>query len=372
MLKRRTSLLHTERWRDRHGKMRVYFRRDRRKGSPRIELTGVYGSDEFLAAYAAALHGGEIADSRPKIERPGNGTLAALIESYKQDAAFRDLRETTKAGYLSRLDTIQREHGARSVAGLNQERIETILAAYDKRPASKLDTLKKLRILIKHAMKKKWISGDPSTGIKRTKVGEVRSFTDDEIRQYENHWPIGTKQRTAFALMLYTGQRRSDVHRMIWQDISHKTGRIKVIQQKTGVKIQVPLHRDLLVVLEKARHNHVTIVNTEYGKPFTVDGFSSFMRDAIRAAGLPLDCQPHGLRKAAGRRLAEAGCTTKQIMAVLGHKSLAEAERYTKEADQIRLATDAMSRLEEQTANEVCPNRPFQFGQTPKRSGDTM
>ena len=336
---------------------------DRRKGSPRIELTGVYGSDEFLAAYAAALHGGEIEDSRPKIERPGNGTLAALIASYKQDAAFRDLRETTKAGYLSRLDTIQREHGARSVAGLNQERIETMLAAYDDRPASKLDTLKKLRILIKHAMKKKWISGDPSTGIKRTKVGEVRSFTDDEIRQYENHWQIGTKQRTAFALMLYTGQRRSDVHRMTWQDISHKTGRIKVIQQKTGVKIQVPLHRDLLVVLEKARHNHVSILVTEWGKPFTVDGFSSFMRDAIRAAGLPLDCQPHGLRKAAGRRLAEAGCTTKQIMAVLGHKSLAEAERYTKEADQIRLATDAMSRLEEQTANEVCPNRPFQFGQ---------
>ena len=238
-------------------------------------------------------------DSRPKIERPGNGTLAALIASYKQDAAFSDLRETTKAGYLSRLDTIQREHGARSVKGLNQERIETMLAAYDDRPASKLDTLKKLRILIKHAMKKKWIGADPSTGIKRTKVGEVRSWTDDEIRQYENHWPIGTKQRTAFALMLYTGQRRSDVHRMTWRDISPKTGRIKVIQQKTGVKIEVPLHRDLLVVLEKARHNHVSILVTEWGKPFTVDGFSGFMRDAIRAAGLPLDCQPHGLRKAA-------------------------------------------------------------------------
>ena len=224
MLKRRPSLLHIERWRDRHGKMRFYFRRDRRKGSPRIELKGEYGSDEFHAAYARALHGGESEDSRPKIERPGNGTLAALIASYKQDAAFRDLRETTKAGYLSRLDTIQREHGARSVAGLNQERIETMLAAYDDRPASKLDTLKKLRILIKHAMKKKWISGDPSTGIKRTKVGEVRSFTDDEIRQYENHWPIGTKQRTAFALMLYTGQRRSDVHRMTGRTSATRPG----------------------------------------------------------------------------------------------------------------------------------------------------
>ena len=51
-------------------------------------------------------------DTRPKIERAGNGTLAALITSYKQDAAFKDLRDTTKAGYLSRLDAIQREHGA--------------------------------------------------------------------------------------------------------------------------------------------------------------------------------------------------------------------------------------------------------------------
>ena len=63
------------------------------------------------------------------------------------------------------------------MAGLNQERIETMLAAYNDRPASKLDTLKKLRILIKHAMKKKWISGDPSTGI-----SERRSEKSDRSR----------------------------------------------------------------------------------------------------------------------------------------------------------------------------------------------
>ena len=279
--------------------MRLYFRR---RGSPRIALTGEYGSDEFHAAYARALHGEAGEDIRPKIERAGNGTIAALIVSYKQDAAFTGLRETSKAGYLSRLDAIRREHGHRSVKGLTLERIEIMLAAYDDRPAAKLDTLKKLRILIKHAMKKKWIGADPTAGIKRAKIGEVRSWTDDEIRQYENHWPIGTEQRTAFALMQFTGQRRSDVPRMTWQDISRRTGRIKVHQQKTGVKIEVPLHQNLREVLEKTRHNHVTIVNTEFGKQFTVDGFSSFMRDAIKAAGLPLDCQPHGLRKTMGRR----------------------------------------------------------------------
>ena len=369
MLKRKTSLPFVERWRDRHGKMRYYFRR---RGSPRIALKGEFGSDEFHASYAAALHGVSAGGAgRPKITRPGNGTLAALIVSYKQDSAFRDLRQTTKAGYMSRLNAIQREHGDRSVAGLNRARIETMLAVYEDRPASKLDTLKKLRILTKHATKIGWIDADPTAGIKRAKGGAIRSWTEDEIQQFENRWQIGTKQRTAFALMLYTGQRRSDVHRMTWQDISHKTGRIKVQQQKTGAKIQMPLHRNLLEVLEQVRHNHVTIINTEFGQPFTVDGFSDFMRDAITAAGLPLDCQPHGLRKAAGRRLAEAGCTTKQIMAILGHKSIAEAERYTNEADQIRLATDAMARLEAQTENEICPNRPFQFGNFPKRSGET-
>ena len=73
---------------------------------------------------------------------------------------------------------------------------------------------------------------------------------------------------------------------------------------------------------------HIVIITTAYGKPFTVDGFSGWMRDAISEAGLPLDCRPHGLRKAAGRLLAEAGATAKMIMSVLGHNTLAEAERY--------------------------------------------
>jgi len=75
----------------------------------------------------------------------------------------------------------------------------------------------------------------------------------------------------------------------------------------------------------------------------TTPSRSRWMRDAITAAGLPLKCQPHGLRKAAGRRLAEGGATTKQIMANLGHKDIAEAERYTREASQPRLADAGMA-----------------------------
>jgi integrase len=77
---------------------------------------------------------------------------------------------------------------------------------------------------------------------------------------------------------------------------------------------------------------------------YTTESFGTFMADAIGDAKLPDACRLHGLRKSAGRSLAEAGCTAHQIMAILGHKSLAEAQRYTREADQKRLAQQAMDK----------------------------
>jgi len=54
----------------------------------------------------------------------------------------------------------------------------------------------------------------------------------------------------------------------------------------------------------------------------------------------------HGLRKGMCRRLAEAGCTAHQIAAISGHKTLREIERYTKAADQQRLAVAAMETIQ--------------------------
>jgi integrase len=334
-------------WRDRHGKVRAYYRRDR---GPRIPLPNSIGSPDFNAAYQDAL-AGRLSDStlaRPAVA--GQGSIEALVRSYMQSREYRDLRDTTKTGYASRLETIRTKHGHRLVAEMTRGRIvKAFLDPYCERPGAALSILKMLRILIRHAIALGWLQHDPSLGIKRPKQGEVRSWTDAELAQFEAHWKVGTKQRLAFALMLYTGQRRSDVHRMTWADVTGNT--IRVVQQKTGAKLTIPLHADLRSILTETKREHVAILTTEYGRAFTVDGFSGFMRDAIKAGGLPLDCQPHGLRKAAGRRLAEAGCTPHEIMSVLGHKSLSEATRYTRDADQARLASAAVARLEGRKVN---------------------
>jgi enterobacteria phage integrase len=348
-------------WRDRHGKLRVYFRKG--KGA-RIALPTSIGSDEFNSAYQAALSG-QLAPARQRHASPLPGTIAALIVSYMRTTAYIGLRATTKAGYASRIEALRTRHGHRTVVGLTRERIVTgILQPYADRPGAALSTLKIIRVLIRHAIDVGWLKHDPSVGIKRAKTHEIRSWTDAEIKAFEERWPIGTKQRLAFGLMLYTGQRRSDVHRMTWANVTGQS--IQVVQQKTGRKLAIPLHRELISLLATADRHHVTIINTEYGQPFTVDGFSQWMRHAITEAGLPLECQPHGLRKAAGRRLAEAGCTVHEIMAVLGHKTLTEAERYTREADQARLAIEAMMKLEGRSANRIAQTERAGLGNTTK------
>lgn len=327
---------------DRHGKRRVYFRRP---GQKRVALPGEVGSAEFDAAYARALAGDAERRQTTRAPGPAPGTIGALIIAYQQSADYVDLRATTKTGYQSRMKVLAEQHGHRSLAGLTLDRIEEkILKPYLDRPGQRLAMLKMLRVLINFAIKKRLLTHDPSKGIKRPKSGAIRSWTDAEIAAFEARWAVETPQRLGFALMLYTGQRRSDAHRMTWADTTERS--IRVVQQKTGAKLTIPLDRRLKAVLDATPRAHITILNTAYGKPFTVDGFSQFLRDAITAAGLPLDCQPHGLRKAAGRRLAEAGCSAKEIMAILGHKTLSEAQRYVDDADQFRLAEAAMAKME--------------------------
>jgi hypothetical protein len=71
-------------------------------------------------------------------------------------------------------------------------------------------------------------------------------------------------------------------------------------------------------------------------------------------------------RGAAGRRLAEAGCTANEIMSVLGHRTLAEAERYTREADQAWLATEAVAKLEGHKTNKPAQTDTRSLGRKTK------
>jgi integrase len=183
------------------------------------------------------------------------------------------------------------------------------------------------------------IKTDPTVGIRmpRRKTDGFHTWSEDEIAQFEAHHPIGSKPRLAFA----SAQRRGDVIRMGRQHI--RDGILHVKQQKTGAELAIPVHPDLREILEATPSEHLTFIVSALGKPFHPGAFSNWFRDQCDAAGLPKGCSAHGLRKAACRRLAEAGCTVHQIAAISGHVTLEEVQRYTKAADQARLARSAMA-----------------------------
>ena len=318
---------------------------------PRIRLPSDPTSQEFRDAYAAAMTGDKPAP-RALLTVDKEGTIGALIASYMASGAFRQLRDTSKTGYMSRLNAIRQDHGHRAVKGLTRERISTVvMQPFADRPASALDTLKKLRILIRHAIEIGWLKHDPSAEIKRPKTKEIRAWTDAELFAFERRWPIGTKQRTAYALMLNVGAARTDVHRMTWAQIDIDS--IEYTRRKTGVAVDIGIGTELRAALDAAPREHVTIINTEFGRPFTIGGFGNFMRDAMTAAGLPMDCKPHGLRKTLGRLLADAGVTAHDIMAILGHTTLQQAENYTREANKKAGGKRGITQLNDHKANRT-------------------
>jgi integrase len=197
--------------------------------------------------------------------------------------------------------------------------------------------------MTRHAMDINLRRDDPTRDVRaiRVKSAGHHSWTDAEIAQFERHHPVGSRARLALALLVYTGQRRGDVIRMGPQhDLD---GALHVKQEKTGAELIIPIHPELAAVITATPSGHLTFLTTRFGRPFEGSGFSHWFRDACDQAGLP-HCSPHGLRKAAARRLAEAGCTAHEIGAITGHASLAELVRYTRAADQRRLAEAAMAK----------------------------
>lgn len=334
---------------------------------PRIRLPSDPTSQEFREAYTAAM-AGEAVSVHPSPMKDAPGTIGALIASYMRSGAFVGLRDTSKTGYMTRLNLIREAHGTRSLSGLTRERIITrILEPYADRPAAALDTLKKLRILIRHAISINLLTSDPSVGIKRPKTKEIRAWTDAELAAFERRWPLGSKQRTAYELMLNVGTARVDVHKITWAQVD--SSGVEYTRSKSGVHVDIGLGTALRAALDATPRSHVTIINTVFGRPYTVDGFSGFIRDAMKAAGLPLDCKPHGLRKTLGRRMADAGVSTHDIQATLGHTTLTQAENYTREADRRRGGRRAVLTLNDHNANRVAQTAPERLGKLVKKEG---
>jgi site-specific recombinase XerD len=315
---------------DRTGKLRRYFRR----GATRGPLPWEIGSDDFMSAYQRFL--GAPLPKETKI----SGSLGLLITEFYASRAFRNLKPSSKQTYRAALEPLAKIHGHRTAKITHKQAAKLIADIGEAKPSMANLTKRVLQAVYKYAVKAGWVDANPIIGIDPFKTGTHHTWTEGELQTFEKRWPVGTRQRLAYALLLYSTQRVGDVAKMHRADLV--AGELHVIQQKTGAELYLPFVEEMEKALRAIPARGLNLFTREDGKPMTRPGLTRFMRDAIAAAGLPAKCVPHGLRKAGMRRLAEAGKTEKQIAAVSGHKSLREVQRYTEAADQRRLARDAM------------------------------
>jgi integrase len=373
--------------RDRHGNVRVYFRSKLR---PKVRLHGTPWAPEFMVAYEAAKN---TVKQPPASKAIIPGTWRWLCVKYFAECAdFLRLDDRSKRVRRGRLEATFDEPIAPGspkffrdmpLAHMTADAVEVLRDRKLAFPEGANNRLKAMRQVFKWGSRKKGPDGKPYAAnnparevpyLKSNNPAGYHTWSIEEVHQYEERHPIGTKARLALALLLFTGQRRSDVTRFGRQ---HAKDRKLTFTQFKGrnrkpKRLTLPILPVLQDILDASPCGDLTFLVTEHGKPFTDAGFGNWFADRCKEAGVP--GRAHGLRKAGATIAANNGATAHQLMGIFGWDTLKMAEKYTRAADQQRLAASAMHMLAatEQNVPEKSPTEDAGGTFEPKNQINSM
>jgi integrase len=240
------------------------------------------------------------------------------------------------------------KHGDKPFSALASRHVRRIRDVKGDLPEAANARVKALRQVFSFAIAAGHVERNPAMDVNYLNSGTngFHSWSLGEVEQFEAVHPIGSSARLALALLLFTGQRGSDVILFGRQHV--RDGWLHFTQRKNRnrrpITLDLPLMPALQDVIDQTPCGELTFLVNAFGRPFSRAGFGNRMRKWCDAAGLP-HCSAHGLRKAAATRLAELGCSEEEIKAVTGHQTSKEVSRYTKAARQKVLAGRALARL---------------------------
>lgn len=361
---RRWLPLYVTRFADRHGRWRYRYRR---KGFATYYFKAEPGTEAFRQELRACEDGLSAPAIEPGAGRALLGSFDDLLGRYYQSPDFLDPSERTRVvyrGVLERWRETKGKNGARfgalMVRDLQAAHVEKMMAAMLPHRTAANMLRKRLSALMKFAVRIGMTGTNPVAATRPFKVtgGGFHTWTEGEIAAYEERHPVGSRARLALDLMLWTGQRGGDARVMGPPTVRGK--RMHVTQEKTGAVVSVPILPALAESILAAPSGGLVFLLSEHGKPYSRKGFGNKVRQWCDEAGLP-ECSAHGLRKAAARRFAEAGCSNQEIKAWTGHTTDSEVARYTAAASQELLSDAAadklMANLEARLASGVV--KPF-------------
>jgi integrase len=320
----------------RHGKPVWYVRRD----GKRIRLRAGFGTPEFDAEYQAALTG----TLRPKKGDPAAGTLAWLVDRYRETSAWQSLSLATRRQRENIFKPVLESAGGKPIAAITAAAIKAGCERRSKTPAQADHFLKTMRGLFHWARDAQLVRTDPTAGVRKPARGRksgYRTWTEEDVAAYEARWQKGTRQRLWLDVLLYTGLRRGDAVRLGRQHVRDGIATLKT--EKTDTIVTLPILPVLAETLAAGPCGDLAFICGARGEPMAKKSFSNDFKDACLAAGVPGSA--HGVRKIAATRAANAGATVAQLEAIFGWSGGGMASLYTRAADRRRLAVQAIHTL---------------------------
>lgn len=331
--------------RDRHGNIRRYYRK---RGQKKVRLREKPGTKAFLAEYELARSGKTPITKQPlvRLDSQIEGTFHWLCVQYYRSPEYLQLSDRTKMLRKNWLQKLCANLGSEKYENFTPRFLKKIRDKYIDRPGTSDNVVKALRAVFKHAEEYDLLDTNPAASLRKIKrqTKHFHTWTIEEIKQFQATHPVGTQERLALALYLYTGQRRSDIHRIGPQHI--RNGWLHLTQFKgrnsgKPTEVDIPILPALQEVLDNTETGTTSFIQSSLGKPYTVESFGNFFRNACDKASLP-HCSGHGLRSAGASLAAENGATAKQLMAIFGWSDMKHAEQYAKEARRKKLAGDSI------------------------------
>ena len=319
-----------------------------RRPGRQIRIRGEYGSDTFMAAYHAAINA-PIAAVIEKSRLPPE-SFSWLINRYRQTSSWSQLKPSTQRARGNILKNVEKVAGNKPYASITKADIAATRDAKRSTPSAANEFINVMRNLFDWAVEANLVDNNPAQGVKgvlRPRNGGFIQWTEEDITKFEEWWPIGTRERLAMSVLLYTGLRRGDASRLSRQHI--RDGIIQLPTEKTGTFVTIPLPPVLQEIIQASPTGKEAIIATVTGKPFVKESFGTWFRIACRAAGVPGSA--HGLRKAGATRCAEAGATVHQLNAIFGWTGTRMASLYTERADRATLAKEAIEKLTRKRTN---------------------
>jgi integrase len=320
---------------NRHGTRVWYYREGQ---GPRTRIHGAYGSLEFNAAVTAASRGAVAPLGKTMLSHTDPNSFGWLVDEYLKSSELLQMRAATQKARRNTLKAIvDAGCGAEPFRELTDVDIRALRdekAATGKVPMANR-TVDILRVFFDWAVEiKKVLRTNPCLGVKaiKHKGGTNHPWTDAEMLRFEQAYPLGTRERLAYALLLYTGQRSNDVVLMGHQHA--KDGLLSIQQGKTSKWVHVPVLAVLAEAIAATPTGLQTFLLNDEGAPLTVSHFGVWFRAACDRAGVP-QCTPHGLRHAGATRLASRGADASALTGIYGF-TLAVAQRYIQTANMSR------------------------------------